>query len=86
MVATLEVLTQRIARRDLPPVEMRRALRRGAGLTLADIAEAVGVTRQPVSWWERGRRTPRGPNLDAYGEVLRALGRENVHLETGRAP
>jgi transcriptional regulator with XRE-family HTH domain len=75
MSDTLEVLTERIARRDLPPIEMRRALRRGAGLTLADVADAVGVTRQAVSWWERGQRTPRGENLDAYGEVLRALSR-----------
>jgi transcriptional regulator with XRE-family HTH domain len=75
MSDTLEVLTQRIARRDLPPIEMRRALRRSAGLTLADVADAVGVTRQAVSWWERGQRTPRGEKLDAYGDVLRALSR-----------
>jgi transcriptional regulator with XRE-family HTH domain len=76
MAETLADLSQRIARRELPPVEMRRALRRGAGLTLSDVAEVVGVTRQAVSWWERGRRTPRGRNLDAYGDVLRALRRD----------
>ena len=33
-------------------------VRLGAKLSRADIARAVGVTRQAVTMWERGRRTP----------------------------
>ena len=61
------------AHRELPSPETRRALRREAGLSLADIGRAVGVTRQAVSGWESGRRTPRGHLLVAYVAVLRQL-------------
>lgn len=76
MNATLEELTQRLqARRELPPPPVRRALRKAAGASQADVSEVVGVTRQSVSLWEAGTRTPRGPNLDAYLEVLQAFKR-----------
>jgi DNA-binding XRE family transcriptional regulator len=74
MSATLEDLTQRLeARRSLPPPKVRRALRLAAGASQADVGEVVGVTRQSVSLWEVGSRTPRGQNLEAYLDVLRAL-------------
>jgi DNA-binding XRE family transcriptional regulator len=51
--AALEKLSRRIkARRELPPPEVQRALRRGAGASLADVAQVVGATRQAVSLWE----------------------------------
>jgi DNA-binding transcriptional regulator YiaG len=76
MAATLDDLTQRLqARRELPSPDVRRTLRRVAGASQADVAEVVGVTRQAVQLWEAGTRTPRGANLDAYLEVLRAFRR-----------
>ncbi|WP_249351004.1 helix-turn-helix transcriptional regulator [Microbispora sp. H10836] len=60
-------------RRDLPPPSTCRALRQAAGLRIADVAEAVGVTTQAVSYWELGRRTPRGRYREAYLEALNAL-------------
>ena len=76
MTATLEGLTQRLqARRELPPPDVRRTLRRVAGASQTDVAEVVGVTRQAVQLWEAGTRTPRGSNLDAYLEVLRTFRR-----------
>ena len=76
MSATLDSLTQRLqARRELPSPDVRRTLRRVAGASQADVAEVVGVTRQAVQLWEAGARTPRGTNLDAYLEVLRAFRR-----------
>jgi DNA-binding transcriptional regulator YiaG len=33
----------------------------------------MGVTRQTVSKWELGRRTPSGPLLEAYVAVLDEL-------------
>jgi DNA-binding transcriptional regulator YiaG len=72
--AALEKLSRRIkARRELPPPEVQRALRRGAGASLADVAQVVGATRQAVSLWEWGKRRPRGEQLEAYLEVLRVL-------------
>jgi DNA-binding XRE family transcriptional regulator len=74
MAATLHELSNRLrARHELPPPELRRALRKAAGASQADIAEVVGVTRQSVSFWEAGTRTPRGPNLESYVDVLEVL-------------
>jgi transcriptional regulator with XRE-family HTH domain len=76
MAATLDSLTQRLqTRRELPSPEVRRTLRLVAGASQADVAEVVGVTRQAVQLWEAGTRMPRGGNLDAYLEVLRAFRR-----------
>jgi DNA-binding transcriptional regulator YiaG len=76
MGATLGDLTQRLqTRRQLPPPDVRRTLRRVAGASQSDVAEVVGVTRQAVHLWEAGVRTPRGSNLDAYLEVLAAFRR-----------
>jgi transcriptional regulator with XRE-family HTH domain len=76
MSATLEDLTQRLqVRRRLPPPQVRRALRLAAGASQADVGEVVGVTRQSVSLWEAGSRTPRGRNLDVYLEVLQTFSR-----------
>jgi transcriptional regulator with XRE-family HTH domain len=74
MAATLQDLTQRLeSRRKLPPPKVRRAIRLAAGASQADVGEVVGVTRQSVSLWEAGSRTPRGGHLDAYLDVLRTL-------------
>jgi DNA-binding transcriptional regulator YiaG len=70
----LERLSRRLkARKELPAPEVQRALRRGAGASLADVAEVVGSTRQAVSLWEWGKRRPRGRQLEAYMEVLRVF-------------
>jgi transcriptional regulator with XRE-family HTH domain len=46
-------------------------LRTAAGLTLAEIADEVGVSRQAVGYWEAGSRFPRGVHLKKYLKVLR---------------
>jgi len=66
MVEIMKLRDHIRAKRQLPPPPARRALREAAGLSGADVARAMGVTRQAVSNWERGRRAPRGQNLDAY--------------------
>lgn len=63
-------------RRDLPPPTVRRAIREAAGVSSQAVAQALGVTRQAVDNWERGRRSPRPPHLSAYAELLRTLARE----------
>lgn len=73
-MTTLSELAVRVAtRNELPPPTVRRALRTAAGCSLEEVAEVVGVTRQAVTLWEGGARTPRGANLEAYVEVLRTL-------------
>lgn len=57
----------------LPPPELRRALRVAAGLSLAEIGEVCGVTRQCVSLWELGSRTPAPPHSGAYLTLLHDL-------------
>lgn len=52
---------------------MRRALRVTAGLSAAELAASLGVTRQAVSKWERGERHPRGQHLVAYVNALDVL-------------
>lgn len=61
------------ARRTLPSPASRRALREAAGVSLGDVAQACGVTKQAVRQWESGICDPRGANLIAYAEVLRVL-------------
>ncbi|MGC3953415.1 MAG: helix-turn-helix transcriptional regulator [Propionicimonas sp.] len=61
--------------RSLPAPSMRRALRQNANLPMEDIAAELGVTRQTVSNWERGVRTPRGQHLERYLSVLNDLRR-----------
>jgi DNA-binding transcriptional regulator YiaG len=50
-----------------------RQIRQQAGLSLAEIAEAVGVGRATVYRWETGLRSPHGAPARRYGSLLRAL-------------
>jgi DNA-binding XRE family transcriptional regulator len=52
-----------------------RETREASGVTAADIARVIGVTRQAVSSWETGQSTPTVPHALAYGRALAALGR-----------
>ncbi|MFE2828483.1 helix-turn-helix domain-containing protein [Streptomyces sp. NPDC059271] len=71
MSKTAERLRSRIrARHALPSPDQRAALRKAAGLTLQEVATAVGVTRGAVWHWEQGSREPRG---DLLGRYLLAL-------------
>jgi transcriptional regulator with XRE-family HTH domain len=60
-------------RLDLPPPEQRRALREAAELTQQELADVIGVSKQAISHWETGIRTPRGAFLGRYVEALRTL-------------
>lgn len=55
---------------------MRRALREAAGISAAELAQDLSVSRQAVAQWERGERTPRGAHLEAYVQALETLARE----------
>jgi DNA-binding transcriptional regulator YiaG len=75
-MSAIQQLTERVrARRELPAPVVRRVIRQAAGVSLDDVGRAVGVSRQAVSLWEKGSRTPRGENLTAYVSVLHELQR-----------
>ena len=59
--------------RSLPPPALRREIRRAAGLSLEQVASAVGVSRQAVAHWEAGTRRPRASHLALYLDLLEQL-------------
>ena len=50
-----------------------RSIRIGADLSLAEVAEPVGVDRSTIFKWERGTRVPRGEAAIRYGRLLDRL-------------
>ncbi|MFG3179970.1 helix-turn-helix transcriptional regulator [[Kitasatospora] papulosa] len=57
----------------LPTLKVRQQLRLTAGLTQAEVAEAIGVKRLAVAQWEAGRAQPHRGNRRAYAHFLRKL-------------
>ncbi|MFD7095797.1 helix-turn-helix transcriptional regulator [Streptomyces xanthophaeus] len=57
----------------LPPLQVRQQLRLAAGLTQAEVAEAIGVKRLAVARWEAGATQPHRENRRAYAHLLRRL-------------
>ena len=60
----------------LPAIAMRKAIRRAAGRSLADLAAKLQVSRQSVSFWERGLIEPAGAHLGEYARLLEDLRKE----------
>lgn len=50
-----------------------RAIREAAGLSVRELAEAVGVSPAAISRYERGLRSPRAGIAERYGRALRQL-------------
>lgn len=44
--------------------------RLAAGLTQAELAEQIGVTRSAVALWETGRKYPRGKDIPLIANLL----------------
>ena len=75
MAATsVDELVERIrSRRELPDAAERRRIRIAAGVSLRDVAAAVGVSHTAVATWEAGA-TPR-EHRAAYVRLLDELRR-----------
>ncbi|MEU0740984.1 sigma factor-like helix-turn-helix DNA-binding protein [Streptomyces sp. NPDC006134] len=67
----------------LPPPRTRRRLREAASLTRAQVAERLGVTRDTVRAWEKGRTPPHGREGEAYAKLLGDLAAGQVAEVTG---
>jgi putative transcriptional regulator len=67
-------------RGQIDPVNDIAALRRFAGLTQQEFAEALGISVHTLRNWEQGRRTPEGPALALLRIAARHLRvlRENL--------
>ncbi|CAN5514747.1 hypothetical protein BH20ACT21_BH20ACT21_25280 [soil metagenome] len=59
--------------RRLVSTGVAREVRQEAGLSLAEMANAVGVHRMTVHKWERGRHRPKGDAALRYAHVLDEL-------------
>ena len=82
MVPVMDVLEQFLeqarTRRTLPDPRIRRLLRINAGLSQAQVAQALGCNRVAVTRWESGQRTPRGQLCADYVRLLRRLASEEA--------
>ena len=72
---TVDELLEKVrARRQLPAPVERRRIREAAGVSLRDMASAVGVSHASIVSWERGA-CPRDPkHTAAYSRLLTELG------------
>jgi DNA-binding XRE family transcriptional regulator len=62
-----------------------RELRVRAGLTQAEVAGAVGVSRETVNLWEHGKRVPRTARALRYGRFLTAISLDDTLGEDERS-
>jgi DNA-binding transcriptional regulator YiaG len=69
-----EALLERLrSRQQLPLGPERRRIREAAGVSLRQLAAAIGVSAMAIMRWEQGA-TPRDPaHLHAYGRLLQEL-------------
>lgn len=60
-------------RRRLPAHAERRRIRVSAGVSLRDMADAIGVSHASVGNWERSSNPKRSDHLTAYVDLLDSL-------------
>jgi len=75
----VNALLASLAQDALPTPTERKQLRRAARLSQAQVAQALGVSRETVSAWETGRWEPTGTTRTHYQRLLNGL---RTHLTT----
>jgi DNA-binding transcriptional regulator YiaG len=68
-----EALIDLVEARRLASSGEAHAIRVACGLSLKDIADAIGRTPASVSRWEAGSTTPYGPAARHYGRLIADL-------------
>ena len=71
-------LVQLAAVRSLADSGRARSIRRAAGISLLEVANAVGVRPSTISRWESGQRAPRGDAALRYARLLHRLATREV--------
>jgi len=69
----MTALAERVRAAKLPAPAVRRSIRLGAGVTLAEMAAELDVTPVTVLRWERGSSEPRRARAIAYRRLLDAV-------------
>ncbi|MFK0223285.1 helix-turn-helix transcriptional regulator [Streptomyces vinaceus] len=67
----------------LPAPQVRQQLRLAAGLTQAEVADAIGVQRVAVARWEAGLTQPHRGNRLKYAHLLRKLAAKHPDVAEG---
>ncbi|MEU0525904.1 telomere-associated protein Tap [Streptomyces niveus] len=73
-------------RTHLPEPAERARLRGGYGLTQAEVAAALDVTRATVAGWESGRSEPQGATRAAYAKLLEGIAAQLAPAEPDSGP
>ncbi|WP_346094397.1 helix-turn-helix domain-containing protein [Streptomyces olivaceiscleroticus] len=73
----MDAIDALLARPDLPPPAIRAALRRADGLTQAEAAKAIGVTRVAYQRWETGQAEPHARHRARYLRLLQGLSKKH---------
>jgi DNA-binding transcriptional regulator YiaG len=69
----MTLLIDEVRARQLPPAPVRRAIRRGAGVSQIRMAAELGVARSTIIRWESGEHVPRGDARERYARLLAEL-------------
>jgi DNA-binding transcriptional regulator YiaG len=66
-------LIEEVRSRQLPPLQLRRAIRVAAGVSQVRMAAELGVHRLTFVRWESGTHVPRGEHRAHYASLLSEL-------------
>jgi DNA-binding transcriptional regulator YiaG len=70
-----DLLAHHHLRRKLPPAAERQRIRQAAGISLRELAAALGVSHMAVVRWEAGARPADPAHVASYGRLLNELRR-----------
>jgi transcriptional regulator with XRE-family HTH domain len=70
-----ELLARVRSRQRLPLSEERRRIRERAGVSLRELARAIGVSHVAIARWEAGAEPANPEHVAAYGRILAELRR-----------
>ncbi len=79
-MTTLERTRKVATAREWSSNGVARVVRSGAGLSLGEMAELVGVAISTIKRWEDGAARPRGERAVRYADALHTLMQPDWHM------
>ncbi|WP_323184498.1 helix-turn-helix domain-containing protein [Streptomyces sp. NBC_00892] len=79
----MDAIEALLTRPNLPPPAVRAALRQAEGLTQAEVATAIGVSRVAFHRWETGQAEPRAHSRAEYLRLLRGIAEKHPEIGVG---